>query len=275
MGWLNAWDVNPELLCKFERSHISHPESWPILLWRCISWKVAHFQREVVRLQFKKVLLQKSLRDEHDKVPIYVSIVLETFQGNIDLYNCTQCTTLIFSFGEKGISVIYIAYISHKPVRESSNHCFLSISYGFNRLFQQPLGQGGAGPWCASRRGTKSQEQRESSGDLECVFFEEWDVWWFCSSLWSMMFLYIHEGCSWKGCVFQGVVIEDSKNLCVLDSRISSTTTHDFENVRILGDRRPHFKTITRQTSIGHIADQLVTHLTKTVLDCALGPFAV
>ena len=29
--------------------------------------QVAHFQREVVRLQLKKVLLQKSLRDEHDK----------------------------------------------------------------------------------------------------------------------------------------------------------------------------------------------------------------
>ena len=66
------------------------------------------------------------------------------------------------------------------------------------------------------------------------------------------------------------MVIEDSKNLCVLDSRISSRTTHDFENVRILGDGMPHFKTITRQTSIGHIADQLVTHLSKTVLDCAL-----
>eukprot|EP00435_Cladocopium_sp_Y103_P018542 s220_g4.t1 len=35
----------------------------------CTAWKqVAHFQREVVRLQLKKVLLQKSLRDEHDKV---------------------------------------------------------------------------------------------------------------------------------------------------------------------------------------------------------------
>jgi hypothetical protein len=31
---------------------------------------VAHFQREVVRLQLKKVLLQKSLRDEHDKAAL-------------------------------------------------------------------------------------------------------------------------------------------------------------------------------------------------------------
>ena len=239
------------------------------------SWKVAHFQREVVRLQFKKVLLQKSLRDEHDKVPIYVRFLVGNISGkhwSVQLY--TVYNVHFFLWWKGNLRHLYRINV-HKPVRESSNHCFLSISYGFNRLFQQPLGQGGAGPWCASRRGTKSQEQRESSGDLECVFFEEWDVWWFCSSLWSMMFLYIHEGCSWKGCVFQGVVIEDSKNLCVLDSRISSRTTHDFENVRILGDRRPHFKTITRQTSIGHIADQLVTHLTKTVLDCALGPFAV
>ena len=32
--------------------------------------QVAHFQREVVRLQLKKVLLQKSLRDEHDKAAL-------------------------------------------------------------------------------------------------------------------------------------------------------------------------------------------------------------
>eukprot|EP00438_Fugacium_kawagutii_P011113 Skav203184 [mRNA] locus=scaffold39:319413:320656:+ [translate_table: standard] len=38
--------------------------------WKQASTKVAHFQREVVRLQLKKVLLQKSLRDEHEKAPI-------------------------------------------------------------------------------------------------------------------------------------------------------------------------------------------------------------
>ena len=111
----------------------------------------------------------------------------------------------------------------------------------------------------------KSEEPRTKRVERRLGF----DVFRFFFVMGHDVFYTYKKRCSWKGCVFQGVVIEDSKNLCVLDSRISAEQRMTL-TVRILGDGMPHFKTITRQSSIGHIADQLVTHLSKTVLDCAL-----
>lgn len=66
LGGLKVGNMTRE---EFQKVIKSRPLRIRVQPPNCTAWKqVAHFQREVVRLQLKKVLLQKSLRDEHDKV---------------------------------------------------------------------------------------------------------------------------------------------------------------------------------------------------------------
>eukprot|EP00913_Durusdinium_trenchii_P011588 g10882.t1 len=61
----------------------------------CGAWKqVAHFQKETVRLQFKKVMLQKALRDEHDKVKTELGIDIQAEEDRKNKNNQTKAEIL-------------------------------------------------------------------------------------------------------------------------------------------------------------------------------------
>lgn len=161
---------------------------------------MAHFQREVVRLQFKKVLLQKSLRDEHDKVCQFRTGNISGKHWSVQLVHTVQRTFFPLVKRES-------LKKPHKPVVGIIQPLFfVDFLLKLETTTVSATGQGGAGPWCASRRRAKSQEQRESSGDLDCFFLLMLlMVLYVFFNVFGVDFVghdvFIHEGCSWKGWV--------------------------------------------------------------------------